>query len=140
MDRSGRVLGQHEGLAFYTLGQRKGLGLSSQEALYVLELDPVRNAVIVGSAREVYSSALVAADVNWVSVSGISAPLAVSARVRYRTKPAEAVIEPLDDGRVVTVFAEPQRAITPGQSVVWYKDDLVVGGGRIETLLSDYTA
>jgi len=87
----------------------------------------------------VYSSALVAADVNWVSMPEISGPFSVTARVRYRAESTEAVIERLADARVLTVFAKPQRAITPGQSVVWYKEDLVVGGGRIETPLSDFT-
>lgn len=132
VDRSGHVLGRHDGLAFYTLGQRKGLGVSAREPLYVLELDRERNAVVVGSSRELYSNCLVANTVNWVSVAEITSRQPVTARVRYRAEPEGAVIEELSDGRVLTVFGQPQRAITPGQSVVWYQGDLVIGGGTIE--------
>lgn len=132
VDRSGELLGRHNGLAFYTVGQRRGLGISAREPLYVLELDRERNAVVVGSSEDLYSNHLVANQVNWVSVAEVTQRLSVTAQIRYRAQPAVAEIDKLPDGRVLTVFAEPQRAVTPGQSVVWYKGDLVIGGGIIE--------
>lgn len=132
LDRQGQVLGTHEGLAFYTIGQRKGLGLSRAKPVYVVDLDPVRNAVVVGDDADVLGRRLVAGDVNWVAVPGLDGPTEVEARIRYRVPPSSAVIKPLDDELIQTEFAEPQRAITPGQSVVWYQGELVLGGGIIQ--------
>lgn len=131
-DRQGRILGRHEGLAFYTIGQRRGLGVAAARPLYVVDLDPHRNAVVVGETADVHSQRLTARSVNWVSMGELAGPLRVMARIRYRMKPGAAVIEPLPGGRVLTRFTLPQRAITPGQSVVWYQGDLVLGGGIIE--------
>jgi len=129
-DAGGRVLGQHEGLAAYTVGQRRGLGLATGRTLYVTALDPARNAVVVGEAREVEVDRLVAGQINWIAVNGLDGPLEVSAQIRHRHKPAPATIRPY--GQDVEVrFATPQWGPAPGQSVVFYQGDLVVGGGII---------
>ncbi|MHB9094164.1 MAG: tRNA 2-thiouridine(34) synthase MnmA [Eubacteriales bacterium] len=131
LDTEGHVLGQHQGLAYYTVGQRKGLGITFGEPMYVVALDPARNAVILGRNDKVFGRELAAADNNFILYDKLASPLAVQAKIRYSAKPAEAVISPDEDGRVRVKFAEPQRAITPGQAVVWYEGPDVVGGGTI---------
>lgn len=134
VDLSGREVGRHEGLAFYTVGQRKGLGLAGGPH-YVVALDAGRNAVVVGREEDLYRSELVASDLNWVSIPAPEGPLEVEARIRYRTTPARAQIVPQQGNQVRVRFREPQRAITPGQAVVFYQADLVLGGGTIATPL-----
>ncbi|MEW5762401.1 MAG: tRNA 2-thiouridine(34) synthase MnmA [Bacillota bacterium] len=131
LDERGRVLGRHRGLAFYTVGQRRGLGIAAGEPLYVVALDPVRNAVVVGPERALYREALVAGELNWIAFDALQAPLQVQARIRYRHREAPATVAPRDEGRVLVRFFTPQRAITPGQAAVFYDGDLVVGGGTI---------
>ena len=131
LDPGGRVLGRHKGLPCYTIGQRKGLGISADAPLYVLKKDLARNAVILGEDRALYTSELTAEQVNWLSIPAPDAPLYVTAKTRYSQREAAAVAEPLPDGRVRVSFQEPQRAITPGQAVVFYDGDLVLGGGTI---------
>lgn len=132
MDSQGKVLGQHQGLAYYTVGQRKGLGITFGEPMYVVALDPARNAVILGRNSEVFNHALVAGDNNFILFETLAAPLQVKAKIRYSAIPAEAEISPEKDGRVKVSFTEPQRAITPGQAVVYYEGNNVAGGGTIE--------
>ncbi|MBI2461647.1 MAG: tRNA 2-thiouridine(34) synthase MnmA [Candidatus Rokubacteria bacterium] len=131
LDPEGRQLGEHRGLADYTVGQRKGLGLAVGRPLYVLALDPVRNAVVVGDEAALARDRLVATDVNVIPFERLERPLAVEARIRHGHPPAAALVRPLADGEVEVVFATPQRAVTPGQSVVFYRGDLVIGGGII---------
>ena len=131
LDPGGRVLGRHKGLPCYTIGQRKGLGISADAPLYVLKKDLARNAVILGEDRALYTSELTAEQVNWLSIPAPDEPLSVTAKTRYSQREAAAVAEPLPDGRVRVSFQEPQRAITPGQAVVFYDGDLVLGGGTI---------
>jgi len=131
LDTGGKVLGQHKGIVYYTVGQRKGLGITFGEPMYVVGLDPTRNAVILGRDLEVFGSRLVAGDNNYVLYESLSGPMKVQAKIRYGAKPSEAIITPDDDGKVIVRFAEPQRAITPGQAVVYYEGDYVVGGGTI---------
>jgi tRNA-specific 2-thiouridylase len=131
LDGQGTVLGHHEGLANYTVGQRRGLGLVSARPLYVTALDPVRNAVVVGGADAGGVESLRAEQVNLISVPALTGPLAVEAKIRHTHEPAPASIEPLDNGDVGVRFERPQRAPAPGQSVVFYQGDLVVGGGVI---------
>jgi tRNA-specific 2-thiouridylase len=130
VDSGGRVLGEHEGLAAYTVGQRRGLGLSTGRTLYVTHLDPGRNTVVVGDAREVEVDTLAAEQVNWISIERLEGPLEVLAQIRHRHTAARATIRPLGQG-VEVRFDVPQWAPAPGQSVVFYRDDLVVGGGVI---------
>ena len=130
VDGGGRVLGQHEGLAAFTVGQRKGLGLATGRRLYVTALDRARNVVVVGEAGEVEADTLVAEQVNWIAIDRLEGPLAVTAQIRHRHTPAPATIRPR--GQAVEVrFESAQWAPAPGQSVVFYQGDLVVGGGVI---------
>jgi tRNA-specific 2-thiouridylase len=131
-DRSGRLLGLHEGIHRYTVGQRKGLRLSASEPLYVLALDPSDRTVVVGPREALEESRLTASSVNWIAGIEPAGPLRASAQIRHRHAAAEAVVHPLPGGRAEVEFTEPQRAITPGQAVVFYVDDEVVGGGWIE--------
>ncbi len=133
VDLQGNVLGRHEGLAFYTIGQRKGLGIPSREPFYVVELDTENNRVVVGRDRDVFSWGLEAGMVNWIAVPELEGELEVEAKIRYNYRPAKAVIRPGEEnGTVITLFDQPQRAVTPGQAVVWYQGDVVVGGGVIQ--------
>lgn len=131
--RDGTILGTHQGIANYTIGQRKGLGIAYPEPLYVLALDPVRNVVIVGTAEEAFQSELICSGLNWVAIEEPTQPLRAQAQIRYRSSPAEANISPPRNGRCHVRFLSPQRAITPGQAVVFYEGDKVLGGGWIET-------
>ena len=127
----GREVGQHAGITGYTVGQRKGLGALGPDPHFVLRLDPARNAVIVGTGDELQAWTLLAEDVHFVSGSLPTVPLECTAKIRYRAPEAPARVTPLPDGRVRVEFATPQRAITPGQAVVFYGDDEVLGGGTI---------
>ena len=131
LDSEGRVLGRHRGMECYTIGQRKGLGVSANAPLYVLGKDPDRNAVILGEDNRLYTRELTAERVNWLSVPEPDRPLSVTAKTRYSQREAAATVEPLPGGRIRMVFTEPQRAVTPGQAVVFYDGDLVLGGGTI---------
>ena len=131
VDRSGTVLGRHRGLPAYTRGQRRGLGVSADRPLYVVGKDAARNQVILGDDADLYSDGLVAERFNWVSIPCPAGELEVSAKIRYSRGSARAVAEPLPDGRVRVRFRDPQRAVTPGQSVVLYDGDLLLGGGII---------
>jgi len=136
VDVEGKVRGRHTGLADYTVGQRRGLGLSSIRPLYVVSLDPKTNRVIVGEDHEQYRDGLIADQVNWVSIGRPGGPIEAVARIRSTHRGARAVIEALPGDRMRVVFQEPQRAITPGQAVVLYSDDLLLGGGLIREVLS----
>ena len=131
VDQEGRVLGRHKGLERYTPGQRKGLGVSADAPLYVVEKDLVRGTVVLGPDSALYSRELTAERLNWISIPDLTAPLAVTAKTRYTQREAAAVAEPLPDGRMRVVFDEPQRAVTAGQAVVLYDGERVVGGGTI---------
>ena len=132
LDKQGNILGEHRGIPFYTIGQRKGLGISAKEPLYVTDIDREKNAILVGSKEEVYRDELIASGLNWIAVEELKQPITVKAKIRYRHKEAEAAITPLNGDKVYVKFKEPQMAITPGQAVVFYDGDIVVGGGTIE--------
>ena len=132
LDEQGNVLGQHQGIPFYTIGQRRGLGVSVGERLYVVAIEQERNAIVVGTKKEVYEDELIASDLNWIAVERLWQPEEVKAKIRYLHKEAEAEITPLDGGKVRLKFKEPQMAIAPGQAVVFYDRDVVMGGGKIE--------
>ncbi len=133
LDRGGRELGTHPGIAAFTVGQRRGLGLAAPAPLYVTALDPARNAVIVGQEHELGSRYLIAGDLNWIAIPGLEGPRPATARIRYRHQEAPATLTPLADGRVRVDFAAAQPAVCPGQAVVFYDDEQVLGGGTIET-------
>lgn len=130
----GQVLGRHRGLAYYTIGQRKGLDVSAGKPVYVLELDPVGNRLIVDDESHLFNDRLLAYDNNWIAAEGLEGALAVQAKIRSTAPAASAVIWPQEPDLVRVQFEQPQRAITPGQSVVFYQDDTVLGGGRIRLL------
>lgn len=131
VNTKGEVIGTHQGISYYTIGQRRGLGIAADEPLYVVELDAEANRVVVGTADEIRGDGLIAAGVNWVAWDGLDEPREVECQIRYHANAAPAVAIPLHDGRVDVRFHTPQRAITPGQRVVWYDRDVVLGGGII---------
>jgi tRNA-specific 2-thiouridylase len=133
LDEEGEELGTHEGLGAYTIGQRRGLRLGTTDGAprYVVRLDPARNAVIVGHRDQLQADGLVATEVNWIAGAGPHAPQAAEVRIRHNAPLVWARIVPRDGRQVEVHFATPQRAVTPGQSVVFYRDDLVLGGGVI---------
>ena len=128
---SGEVLGRHEGIANFTVGQRKGLGVASPSPLYVLQIDPASHRVTVGADAELATHTLRARRLNWISVAALSGPIRVKIKIRHRHEPAWALLEPAGADEVVATFDEAQRAVTPGQSAVFYDGDEVVGGGWI---------
>jgi len=132
VDREGNVLGAHGGVAGYTIGQRKGLGLAAGRPLYVVALDAERNAITVGGADELARDRLVARSVNFIAGEPPGAPVRVVAKIRHKHAPASATVHARADGAVEVIFDQPQRAITPGQSVVFYQGERCVGGGVIE--------
>jgi tRNA-uridine 2-sulfurtransferase len=131
VDLTGRVLGQHDGIEFYTIGQRRGLRVASERPLYVIDLDPEHNRVIVGDDEALQQDAFVVDRCNWIPFDQPSAPVEVTARIRYNHPGIGATVTPLPQGRASVRLHQPQRAVTPGQACVFYQDDLVVGGGWI---------
>jgi tRNA-specific 2-thiouridylase len=131
VDTSGRIIGRHKGLPLYTVGQRKGLGLAAGKPLYVLELNTELNEIVLGFGQDVFADELIAGDINYISMDKFSKPIKIKAKIRYGAKESDAVVTPMGDDRVHVKFDQPQRAITPGQSVVFYDGDVVVGGGII---------
>jgi tRNA-uridine 2-sulfurtransferase len=131
VDLDGRVLGEHQGVFSYTIGQRRGLGIPSSAPYYVVALDPRRNQVIVGRADDLQRHELIANVVNWVSIAPPGEPVRCRVRLRNQHRPADAQLTPLQDARVRIRFDAPQRAVTPGQAAVFYDEDLVLGGGII---------
>lgn len=131
LDTDGHVLGRHQGLEHYTTGQRRGLGVSGGKPLYVVKKDLNANAVILGDESELYCHTVWAENFQWVSLPKQAAPLSVTAKTRYSQGEAAAVLYPESGGQVRVVFEAPQRAVTPGQSLVTYTGDAVAGGGVI---------
>ena len=132
LDKAGNVLGEHPAISAYTIGQRRGLGISSRDPLFVIDIDSEQNAVIVGGKEELYHDELIASGLNWVAIDTLSEAIMVEARLRYRHKEARAELTPLSEDKVRVKFREPQMAITPGQTVVFYQGDIVIGAGTIE--------
>jgi tRNA-specific 2-thiouridylase len=144
VDLQGNILGEHQGIIRYTIGQRKGLGITFGKPMFVIGLNPERQEVILGEDKEVYTDTLWAKNLNWISISELKEPLKVEAKIRYKAQPSPAVIYPLkissepaeknQPAEIKVCFEAPQRAVTPGQAVVFYQGELVVGGG---TIISD---
>ncbi len=132
VDREGAVMGTHGGVHRFTIGQRKGLGLSSRAPLYVLAIEPERAAITVGPREALERDRLTASRVNWIAGETPTSWVPATAQIRHRHRPAPARVRRLDEGRAEVVFDEPQTAITPGQAVVFYDDDVVLGGGWID--------
>ena len=131
LDTAGRVLGRHRGIGRYTVGQRRGLGISAEKPLYVCEICPAENAVVLGGNEMLFSRVLEADDFCWIAGTAPDAPRHVRAKIRYRQPEQPAVVTPLGPDKVRVEFAEPQRAVSRGQAVVLYDGDVVLGGGTI---------
>ena len=134
VDRDGKVLGKHKGFPFYTVGQRKGLGLAMPEPVYVTEIDAAANTVRVGSNMELEHKGLLAESPNWIAIENLKEEMNVEAKIRYNDPGAPATIKMHKD-KVEVLFAAPQRAVTPGQSVVFYQQEMVVGGAVIHSAI-----
>lgn len=130
LDLSGKVVGRHRGAAAYTIGQRKGLGIALGEPVYVCAKDMVRNTVTVGPNEALFSSELTAKNLNWIPFPALTEPMSLTAKIRHSQNEQPCTVVP-QGNQVRVVFTQPQRAATPGQAVVFYQDDLVVGGGTI---------
>jgi tRNA-specific 2-thiouridylase len=128
---SGEAIGRHEGIFNFTVGQRKGLGVASPTALYVLNIDPASHRVTVGADAELATRTLRARHLNWISISELNEPMRVKVKIRHRHEPAWAMLEPKGTDEAIATFDEAQRAVTPGQAAVFYDGDEVVGGGWI---------
>lgn len=131
INTSGEVIGKHKGLVHYTVGQRKGLNLAMGQPVFVLQLKPETNEVVIGNADEVFSDRLFANNLNFMSIEDLDGEMTVEAKIRYSHKGAKCTIKKTSIDEVLCIFEEPQRAITPGQAVVFYQEDYVVGGGTI---------
>lgn len=131
VDKNGNILGRHKGIIRYTVGQRKGLGLSLTAPMYVCKVDKENNQVILGSNEDLFTTSLIAEDINLISVERFDKPVRLKAKVRYRQTEQWATVTQIDNSTLKIDFDEPQRAITKGQSVVLYDGDIVVGGGKI---------
>ena len=129
----GRILGQHTGIWNYTVGQRRGMGIAAERPLYVLGFNKDKNEVIVGFEEECERSGLIAADLCWSALEGLDTPLECEAKIRSSQQPTAVKVTPLADGKIKVDFYNQQKAIAPGQSVVLYQNDIVLGGGIIES-------
>lgn len=131
VDRQGNILGKHNGIWNYTLGQRKGLGIAVRKPLYVIELDKDKNEVVVGFEEDTFNKTLIAGNINWIAVENITGEAKIQVKIRSSQTPKNATIKPLNENDVLVEFDELQKAITPGQSIVFYQYDIVLGGGII---------
>jgi tRNA-uridine 2-sulfurtransferase len=131
-DLNGKTLGKHKGISFYTIGQRRGLGISAPEPLYVISINKEENTVIVGTREHLLGTELVAKNCNWIAFGKLEEEIEVTAKIRYVQKEDPALITPQDDGSVKVQFYVEQSAITPGQAIVFYQDDIVIGAGIIK--------
>ena len=132
IDTNGKVIGKHKGIPFYTIGQRKGLGISAGKPLYVVDIDAENNAIVLGDEKDLYTKEFAASQTNWVSIDAPCEKFSANVKIRYNfiEKPAEII--PLNGDTVKVIFENPQKAVTPGQSAVFYKGDVVLGGGVIQ--------
>ncbi|NLC20203.1 MAG: tRNA 2-thiouridine(34) synthase MnmA [Clostridiales bacterium] len=131
INTAGEVIGRHKGYIHYTIGQRKGLGIAMGQPMFVKEIRPDSNEVVLAGANEVFSDRLKARNINFMAIEGLDGELEVEAKIRYSHKGARCVIRQTGEDEILCVFEEPQRAITPGQAVVFYQGDYCIGGGTI---------
>lgn len=131
VDVHGNILGKHKGIVHYTIGQRKGLGIAIGKPMFVAAIIPDKNIVVLGDENQVFKKELIAGNLNFILFDRLDKPIKVKAKIRYSSKEANAIVTPVENDKVKVSFKEPQRAITPGQAVVFYQEDIVVGGGII---------
>lgn len=134
VDSKGNILGEHKGIVYYTIGQRRGLGISLGRRVFVKKIDPIKNEIVLGDEDELYNSKLYAEDINLIAYDSLPENLEVKAKIRFSKEGSKAVVRSYEEG-VIVEFKEPQRAITKGQAVVFYEDEVVVGGGIIREVL-----
>lgn len=132
INQDGEILGEHKGSAFYTIGQRRGLGLAATQPLYVTKIEPWANRIIVGHRKDLLISSLIAINTNWISGTNPKRPLKLNAKIRYRSPDIASRVK-IESNSVKVLFRKPQIAIAPGQAVVFYKDKEVIGGGTIQS-------
>lgn len=137
VDLQGNIIGQHSGIHKYTIGQRKGVLTVSNKPLFVVRIDIQKNEVVVGEEEDIYSRKLVAEDVNWIAIEDLEKDMKVKAKIRYRAKEESCTISKIKDEKVLVQFNKKQRVVSPGQSVVFYKKDIVIGGGIISPSLEE---
>lgn len=135
LDIAGKVVGKHQNAVSYTLGQRKGLGIALGAPMYVCAKDMEHNTVTLGPEEELFATTLIAEDANFLPFETLESPIKITAKARYRHSPQEATVYPIGESKIKVVFSTPQRALTPGQAVVLYDGDLVVGSGTITEVL-----
>ncbi len=131
LDKRGKIIGEHHGILFYTIGQRKRLGISAKEPSYVIAIGKESNTIVIGKKEEVYGNELIANNVNFIDIEKLKAPMRVKAKIRYLHQISPATIIPLNKDKVKVKFEQLQWAITPGQAIVFYNEDAVIGGGTI---------
>lgn len=131
VDVNGNVMGEHRGIIHYTIGQRKGLEIAFGQRMYVIGINVEKNQVILGNDEDLFRDTLICEKLNWMMIDELRDPIKVLAKIRYSAKPEPAILYPLEDKKVKVVFESKQRAVTAGQSVVFYDEDKVVGGGTI---------
>ncbi len=136
VDTKGKILGKHKGIWNYTIGQRKGLGISSTEPLYVIELNKNTNEVVVGVKEDTFSDTLIATKINWISGISPAKDLSCSAKIRSTQQPTEVLVKQINENNIEVHFKDMQTSISPGQSIVLYKDDIVLGGGIIDKVIN----
>ncbi len=134
LDVENRVLGEHNGIAHFTVGQRRGMGITAPHPLYVIAIRSNENTIVVGKDEHLYEKTLLASRINWISKNRLIEPLRVKAKIRYKHREAKAILSPVDSDQALLEFEKPQRAVTPGQAAVFYEGDVVAGGGVIERI------
>ena len=135
IDKNGNILGKHKGIIYYTIGQRRGIGIAKGKPLYVIEIDGKNNKIVVGEEKDLYKKILIAENINFISIEKLEKSKRVKAKIRYKHNPAQAIITPIGNNKVKIEFETPQKAPTPGQAVVFYENDEVIGGGFISEVL-----
>jgi len=135
VDLNNKVLGEHQGIVHFTVGQRRGMKIAAPHPLYVISIDGEKNTVVVGENRDLYKSCLLASDLNFIALKELIEPIMARVKIRYKHTETKARITPLGNGKARIQFERPQRAITPGQAVVFYDRDVVIGGGTIDRVL-----
>jgi len=132
VNKEGEVIGEHKGIIFYTIGQRKGMGIANKTPLYVIAIDKKNNSIVAGKKEELYTDELIADNMNFINIEKLETPIRVKAKIRYLHQASPATVIPLNESKVKVKFDSPQQAVTPGQAVVFYNREKVIGGGTIE--------